>query len=233
MTSILIADDDASIRDVVSFYMRKEGYDAVAVKDGQEALQAFDESRYDLVILDIMMPKHGGYEVCSAICDKDPTVPVIFLSAKGDLIDKTLGFKLGADDFITKPFEPEELVLRVNSCLRRKRNGAAVVAASTKADPDVIVLDDLCINVRSREVTVRGDPVSLTAREYDVLAFLANYPNTVFSRQKILDAVWGEGYFGDAGVVAVFIRKLREKIEENPAIPSHILTEWGAGYRLV
>lgn len=119
MARILIVDDDAGIRDAVSFYIRKEGYDVVAVSDGVEALRVYQEGDFDLVILDIMMPGHGGFEVCSAIRDKDPRIPVIFLSVKDNLIDKKLGFKLGADDYITKPFEPTELVLRVNSCLRR------------------------------------------------------------------------------------------------------------------
>lgn len=233
MTMILIADDEASIRDAVSFYMHKEGYDVIAVKDGDEALREYDKQQFDLVILDIMMPKHGGYEVCSAIRDKDLAVPVIFLSAKSDLIDKNLGFKLGADDYITKPFEPVELVLRVNSCLRRSQTAAQRSPQTPDGERSTVVLDDLRIDTRIREVSVDDRRVDLTSKEYDVLALLARYPDTVFTRQQILDEIWGVDYFGSTGVVAVFIRKLREKIELDPSKPAHILTEWGVGYRLV
>lgn len=233
MTMILIADDEASIRDAVSFYMHKEGYDVVAVKDGDEALREYDNQHFDLVILDIMMPRHGGFEVCSAIRDKDPAIPVIFLSAKSDLIDKNLGFKLGADDYITKPFEPIELVLRVNSCLRRSQTTDQKSAHTTDSEKDTIALGDLRIDTRIREVSIRNRRVDLTTKEYDVLALLAHCPNTVFTRQQILDEVWGIDYFGSAGIVAVFIRKLREKIESDPSMPTHILTEWGVGYRIV
>ena len=233
MTSILIADDDKSIRDAVGFYMRKEGYDVVSAKDGDEALRAYEGSKVDLAILDIMMPSHGGYEVCSAIRDKDPVTPIIFLSAKGDLIDKNLGFKLGADDYITKPFDPGELVLRVNSCLRRANANAGRSSGAPDDDKTPIVLGDVQVDTRIREVSVRGRRIDLTAKEYEVLAFLARRPDTVLTRQQVLDAVWGSDYFGSAGVVAVFIRKLREKIEECPSKPVHILTEWGIGYRIV
>ncbi len=233
MTTILIADDEASIRDAVSFYMHKEGYGVVAVKDGDEALREYESQHFDLVILDIMMPRHGGFEVCSAIRDKDPAIPVVFLSAKSDLIDKNLGFKLGADDYITKPFEPVELVLRVNSCLRRSQTASQQPVPDTDKERSVIILGDLRIDTRIREASVNDRRVDLTAKEYDVLALLARCPNTVFTRQQILDEVWGVDYFGSAGIVAVFIRKLREKIESDPSMPAHILTEWGVGYRIV
>lgn len=232
MTKILVADDESSIRNAVGFYMRKEGFEVVAVKDGDEALRAYEQQSFDLVILDIMMPHHGGYEVCSAIRDTNPSIPIIFLSAKADLIDKNLGFKLGADDYITKPFEPAELVLRVNSCLRRSQSATGRAQAPAQGI-DVITLGDIRIDASIREVVARGARVDLTAKEYEVLELLARCPNTVFTRQQILDAVWGVDYYGSAGIVAVFIRKLREKIEENPSHPAHILTEWGVGYRMV
>lgn len=233
MTTILVADDEASIRDAVCFYMHKEGYEVIAVKDGDEALREYGSRRFDLVILDIMMPRHGGFEVCSAIRDKDPAIPVILLSAKSDLIDKNLGFKLGADDYITKPFEPVELVLRVNSCLRRSQTAAQQSAHAPEGERGTIVLGDLRIDTRIREVSARGRRVDLTTKEYDVLVLLARCPDTVFTRQQILDEVWGVDYFGSAGIVAVFIRKLRAKIESDPSVPTHILTEWGVGYRIV
>ena len=174
----------------------------------------------------------GVYVFCSPFPHQNADVPVIFLSAKNDLIDKKLGFKLGADDYITKPFEPAELTLRVNSCLRRSRLESHAVDARSE-DSSTITLGDLVINRRSREVIARGNRIDLTTREYDVLVHLASIPDAVFTRQQILDAVWGVDYYGSAGVVAVFIRKLREKIEADPSNPTHILTEWGVGYRLV
>ena len=158
MARILIVDDDAGIRDAVSFYIRKEGHDVVAVSDGVEALRVYQEGNFDLVVLDIMIPGHGGFEVCSAIRDKDPRIPVIFLSVKDNLIDKKLGFKLGADDYITKPFEPTELVLRVNSCLRRGQyspSGASLEAQGGEpGEEGVIVLGDLRIDTNTRSGSV-------------------------------------------------------------------------------
>ncbi len=234
MARILIADDEASIRDAVSFYIRKEGHDVIAVADGREALSKYADDHFDLVILDIMMPNYGGYEVCSAIRDKDPGIPVIFLSVKDSLIDKNLGFKLGADDYITKPFEPTELVLRVNSCLRRGRISSPWAADEREdAKSSTIILGDLRIETSTRCVFVSNKRIDLTAKEYEVLLLLSRNPDTVFSRQQILDAVWGVDYFGSAGIVAVFIRKLRQKIEKDASHPTHILTEWGVGYRIV
>lgn len=235
MAKILIADDEQSIRNAVGFYMRKEGHEVVPAADGDEALRSFEEESFDLVILDVMMPGHGGYEVCSAIRDANPHIPVIFLSVKDSPIDKNLGFKLGADDYITKPFEPSELVFRVNSCLRRGSgapSGESGDQAAGSADGS-IELGDLRIEVATRSVFVSGARVDLTAKEFDILLLMARSPNTVFARQQILDAVWGVDYYGSAGIVAVFIRKLRQKIEADPSRPVHILTEWGVGYRIV
>lgn len=235
MAKILIADDEQSIRNAVGFYMRKEGHEVVAAADGDEALRVFEEEPFDLVILDVMMPGHGGYEVCSAIRDVDPHIPVIFLSVKDSPIDKNLGFKLGADDYITKPFEPSELVFRVNSCLRRG-SGASLREPGARAAGGAngsIELGDLRIEVATRSVFVSGARIDLTAKEFDILLLLARNPNTVFARQQILDAVWGADYYGSTGIVAVFIRKLRQKIENDPSRPVHILTEWGVGYRIV
>jgi DNA-binding response OmpR family regulator len=231
--TILVVDDEKSIRDAVTFYMKREGFGVIPAKDGAEALEIFERSHVDLVILDIMMQGYGGFEVCSAIRDKNSTLPIIMLSAKSDLVDKSLGFKLGADDYITKPFEPAELVMRVNSCLRRSQ---AFVSEGSSGNGDTgatIVLGDLVIDTRTRQVTAQGKHLDLTAKEYGILLLLAQHPNAVFTRQQILDAVWGYEYYGSAGVVAVFIRKLREKIEANPSKPVHIITEWGVGYRIV
>ncbi|MEC4272031.1 response regulator transcription factor [Adlercreutzia sp. R25] len=231
--TVLVVDDEKSIRDAVTFYLKKEGYRVVPAKDGTEALEVFEMTPVDLVVLDIMMQGYGGFEVCSAIRDKSETVPIIMLSAKRDLVDKSLGFKLGADDYITKPFEPAELVMRVNSCIRRNEARGRESTSGTGKPGEVITLGDLVIDTRSRQVTAQDRSLDLTAKEYNILHLLAQRPNTVFTRQQILDAVWGYDYYGSAGVVAVFIRKLREKIEADPSKPTHILTEWGVGYRIV
>lgn len=231
---ILVVDDEKSIRDAVTFYLKKEGYSVIAAKDGNEALDIFEKSSIDLIILDIMMQGYGGFEVCSAVRDKSETVPIIMLSAKRDLVDKSLGFKLGADDYVTKPFEPAELVMRVNSCIRRNQAFLREGAAGGEECPTATIeLGDLSIDPRTRQVIAQGRLLDLTAKEYGILHLLAQRPNTVFTRQQILDAVWGYDYYGSTGVVAVFIRKLREKIEVDPSKPAHIVTEWGVGYRIV
>ena len=227
MTRILIADDEESIRDIVTFYARREGYDAVAVKDGECAVMTFKTGAFDLVILDIMMPNKNGFEACAAIRAMDNDVPVVLLSAKGDIMDKTTGFGVGADDYITKPFDPEELVLRINSCLRRYKG------RTEKPRSNRIVIGDISICPVERSVEVAGNVVPMTAKEFDMLNFMAQYPGAVFTRRQILEGVWGADHVGDAGVVAVFVRRLREKIEKDPAHPQHLLTEWGTGYRLV
>lgn len=224
---ILIVDDDASILDVVSFYVRKEGYEPVTARNGREALVLFHEISFDLVILDVMMPDKDGFETLSDIRETNEDVPVIMLSAKGELESKGRGFGLGADDYVTKPFESEELMLRVNSCLRRHR------IRTEPKQGGVIAMGDLSIDAEKREVSVRRERKAMTAREFDLLLYMAERPNTVFSHKQLLEAIWGVDYVGDPGVVKVYVRKLREKIEDDPASPKHLLTDWGIGYRLV
>ncbi|MBQ3106546.1 MAG: response regulator transcription factor, partial [Eggerthellaceae bacterium] len=209
-----------------SFYVRREGHEPVVARDGSEALALFGRESFDLVLLDVMMPGRNGFEVCEAMRDADADMPIVLLSAKGDIVDKAMGFGAGADDYVTKPFDPAELMLRVNSCIRRSQ-------VRGSKHPERVRLDDLTVSVQEREVTVRGERVSLTAKELAVLCFMAEHAGMVLTAAQILDAVWGADYVGDAGVVAVFVRKLREKVEEDPSHPRHILTEWGVGYRLV
>lgn len=225
---ILVADDEPSVLKVVKYYAEKNGYRVDTASDGESALRLFQDATPDLVVLDIMMPGLNGFEVCEAIREVDTRVPVIFLTAKGDLVDKGMGFKLGADDYVTKPFEPEELIMRIGTCLRR-RDAFPV----ERKNSGVIDLGDLSVDLSSKTVVVRGAEVSLTAKEFDLLAFLAQHPTEAISRVRLLQGVWGEDYIGDSGVVAVVVRKVREKVEENPAKPHHLLTEWGYGYRLV
>lgn len=228
LSRILVADDEPSVLKVVKYYAERNGYHVCTASNGNSALRIFQEESPDLVVLDVMMPGLNGFEVCEAIRELDTKVPVIFLTVKGDLVDKGTGFKLGADDYMTKPFEPEELIMRIRTCLRRKEAFLA-----QKGDESVIDLGDLSVDMGSKTVSVRGAKVSLTTKEFELLAFLAQHPAEAISRVHLLQGVWGEDYVGDAGVVAVVVRKVREKIEENPAKPCHLLTEWGYGYRLV
>lgn len=227
-SKILVADDESSVLKVVKYYAEKNGYQVDTASDGESALRIFRDVSPDLVVLDIMMPGLNGFEVCEAIREIDTRVPVIFLTAKGDLVDKSMGFKLGADDYVTKPFEPEELIMRIGTCLRRRDAFPA-----ERKNSGVIDLGDLSVDLNSKTVIARGAEVSLTAKEFDLLAFLAQHPTEAISRVRLLQGVWGEDYIGDSGVVAVVVRKVREKVEENPAKPHHLLTEWGYGYRLV
>lgn len=225
---ILVADDEPSVLKIVKYYAEKNGYRVDTASDGESALRIFHDASPDLVVLDVMMPGLNGFEVCEAIREIDTRIPVILLTAKGDLVDKGMGFKLGADDYVTKPFEPEELIMRIRTCLRRRDELPAKGQNS-----NVIDLGDLSVDLSSKTVIVRSKEVSLTAKEFDLLAFLAQHPMEAISRVRLLQGVWGEDYIGDPGVVAVVVRKVREKIEENPAKPHHLLTEWGYGYRLV
>lgn len=227
--TVLLVDDESSITATLSYYARKQGYEVHTASDGAKALDLYFEKLPDLVVLDIMLPGLNGFEICESIREHDENVPIIFLSAKGDIVDKSIGFKLGADDYMTKPFEPEELMLRIETCLRRR----AVISAHQKRDSSVVELGDLVIDFNQRAVTVDDNVVILTAKEFELLAYLAQHPMAVLSRQQLLNGVWGEDYIGDQGVIAVVIRKIREKIEIDPAKPRHLLTEWGYGYRLV
>lgn len=225
MAKILLADDEPSVRDTVSFYLRREGHEVLLASDGREAVATYRHEHPDLVILDVMMPGANGFDVCATIRGESEAVPIIMLSAKSDLVDKGTGFKNGCDDYMGKPFEPEELIMRVSSCLRRVAQPAQSGA--------VVTSGDLEVRLQSREVLRDGAALSLTAKEFELLAYLAENPGIVLSHHQILARVWGEGYIGDAGVVAVYVRRVREKIEADPKNPKHILTDWGVGYRFL
>jgi len=222
---ILVVDDEKTIVKGLKFALEKEHYEVLAAYDGEEALQLFEEEAPDLIVLDLMLPGVDGFEVCRRIRKKSET-PIIMLTARGEDIDKILGLELGADDYMTKPFNPRELVARVKAILRRSQNQTAD-AASLK----VIRLQDLQIDLFSHKVKVRGKEVDLTSKEFALLSLLASQPGRVFSREQLLENVWGYDYYGDARTVDVHIRHLREKIEPDPSAPELILTVWGAGYK--
>lgn len=218
-----MVDDDPTIAEVVSRYLEREGYAVESVGDGQLALDRARTEPPDLVVLDVMLPGLDGLEVCRRL-RATTTVPVIMLTARGEEADLVTGLDRGADDYVTKPFSPKELTARVRSVLRRARAPVPVGADARLA------ARDLEIDTAAHEVRLRGELVSLTAREFELLVYLMRHPRQVFRREQLLEHVWGYTY-GDTSTVTVHVRRLREKIEGDPAHPAHIQTVWGVGYR--
>ncbi|NPV71526.1 MAG: response regulator transcription factor [Firmicutes bacterium] len=217
---VLVVDDEANIRELVRLYLEKDGYQVHEAEDGEKAVALADELRPDLVVLDVMLPGIDGIQVCSRLKSLGDA-PVIMLSAKSEEGDKIQGLDTGADDYVTKPFSPRELLARVRSVLRRSRAAAE----------DVLEFPDFTVNRTAREVTVRGEPVQCTAKEFDLLWLLASRPNQVFTRENLLEQVWDYAYYGDLRTVDVHVRRLREKIEPDPDEPCYIITVWGVGYK--
>jgi DNA-binding response OmpR family regulator len=222
---ILLVDDDPTIADVVTRYLERDGFAVDVARDGQAALDAALSDAPDLVVLDLMLPKVDGFEVCRRLRALAP-VPVIMLTARGDESDRIIGLDLGADDYIAKPFSPRELVSRVRAVLRR---ASGPLAPPTPGLP-VLVDGDLRVDVLAREATRDGAPIHLTARELELLVFLMRHPRQAFRRDALLQQVWGTRY-GDTSTITVHIRRLREKIEDDPSAPRRITTVWGVGYR--
>jgi DNA-binding response OmpR family regulator len=213
------------VAEVVERYLRRDGYDVDVAYDGNAALDAFQRLAPDLVVLDIMLPGIDGLEVCRRIREQAST-PVILLTARDREADKVNGLGLGADDYVTKPFSPRELVARVEAVLRRA-NGPAT--ASTVRNE--LRFGELTLDPVSRAVHLRGDPVALTAREFDLLLYLAQHPGRVFTREQLMDAIWDQDFEGDAGTVTVHVRRLRTKIEQDASRPAYLRTVWGVGYK--
>ncbi|GBF72560.1 DNA-binding response regulator [Paenibacillus sp. 598K] len=224
---ILVADDDSNITDVCRRYLEREGYLVTTAKDGLEALELWRHHAPDLIVLDLMMPHRDGWEVCNEI-RQTADVPIVMLTARGEEQDRLMGLTIGADDYMTKPFSPRELVLRVRAILRRMRY---VQTASATAAEHTIRYEGLAIDVAKRKVEIGGQSIDLTVTEFDMLYLLASHPGQVFSRTQILSKVWDFSYEGDTTTVTVHIRRLREKIESNPSEPRYIKTVWGIGYK--
>ncbi|HEX6779144.1 MAG TPA: response regulator transcription factor [Ktedonobacterales bacterium] len=222
---ILVVDDEASVRDVLTRYLEREGYHVEVAADGQSALRAAYEQP-DLIVLDLMLPGVNGLEVCRRLRGQS-NVPIIMLTARDEEADKLIGFTTGADDYITKPFSPAELVLRIKAVLRR----VEVATAPAQQQSDVLRFDTLVISPAFRRVEVAGQTVDLTAKEFDLLHYLASHPGQVFTRSQLLTQIWDYDYYGDSSTVTVHISRLREKIESDPAHPCHIKTVWGVGYK--
>jgi DNA-binding response OmpR family regulator len=224
-TRILLVDDEQPVQKLLTYPLEKEGYEVVQAFDGQQALQAFEQQQFDLVVLDIMLPHMDGLEVCQRMRAKS-RVPIIMLTAKAEEIDKVIGLEIGADDYITKPFSMREFRSRVRAALRR----AEMVPASD-ADEEPLERGDLRIDFAKRRTELRGEPVELTYVEFEVLAALARSPGRVFSRELLLERVWGDSSYRDPRTIDVHIRHLREKIEPDPKNPEYLLTVRGVGYR--
>jgi DNA-binding response OmpR family regulator len=223
--TILLVDDEESIQKLLAYPLEREGYRVVQARDGEEALARFAEGAVDLVVLDLMLPKLGGLEVCRRMREAETAVPIIMLTARGDEVDKVVGLEIGADDYITKPFSIREFMSRVRALLRRAQLPPAA------ARPDVIERDGLRIDTAKRTVDVRGEPADLTYLEFELLRTLAASPGRVFSRAMLLHDLWGGAEYRDPRTIDVHVRHLREKIERDPAEPEFIFTVRGAGYR--
>jgi DNA-binding response OmpR family regulator len=222
VTKVLVVDDEPTIREIVVSYLEREGFKTLEAADGNRARELLESDQPDLVVLDVMLPGTDGLELCRWIRGRS-RLPVIMLTARGEETDRIVGLELGADDYVTKPFSPRELAARVRTVLRR-------------AEPEVVAeerlsYDGLAIDSGTREVTRDGELLRLTAREFDLLWFLASHPRRVFSRENLMRRVWGYSAALDTGTVTVHMRRLREKIEDDPSHPRHLETVWGVGYR--
>jgi two-component system response regulator ResD len=224
--TILVVEDEASIAEVVSLYLKRAGYNVQVASDGRKAMNAFERQSPDFVILDLMLPEVDGLALTRWLRDRSD-VPIIMLTARREEIDRITGLDLGADDYVVKPFSPQELVSRVRAVMRRlgREQGEDV-------NERALSFDALSIDPLSRVVTVKDMPVDLTAKEFDMLYLLARHPKQVFTREQLLDRIWGGAAYIDPGTVTVHVRRLREKIEEDPSNPIRLLTVWGVGYKL-
>jgi two-component system response regulator ResD len=223
--TVLVVDDEPTIAEVVSRYLERAGYAAATAADGLEAIRLADERRPDLVVLDVMLPQLDGLGVLRHLREgEDGRTPVILLTAKGEQDDKLAGLRSGADDYVVKPFSPSELVARVDAVLRRTHPPA-------EEDAEPLCFDGLEIDVRGRRVSVAGEEVPLSQREFDLLCFLASHPGQAFSRDQLMDRVWDSALLSDTSTVTVHVRRLRAKIEPDPEQPRFIQTVWGVGYR--
>jgi DNA-binding response OmpR family regulator len=224
-TTVLVVEDDANVAEVLTRYLRREGYEVTCLDDGLAALELALADPPDLAVLDIMLPGMTGLELCRRL-RAEMDVPIIMLTALGEEADRVVGLELGADDYVTKPFSPREVTARIKAILRRCSPG--VVAAPEDSAP--LVAGDITIDPRTREAEARGVPLTLTALEFDLLAFLARHPREVFTREQLLDHVWGF-QVADSSTVTVHVRRLRQKLEADPGHPAHLKTVWGVGYR--
>jgi len=225
MKNILIIEDDINIAELERDYLKLNGYKAEVVHDGAQGIQKAATGAYDVIIVDLMLPNKSGYEIIKEV-RKKLEIPVIVVSAKSEDIDKIRGLDYGADDYLTKPFSPAELVARIKSHINRYER-----LKGNNASSEIIVHRGMEINTAAHKIFVNGKEVQMTTKEYELLIFLASNPNIVFSKEQLFDSIWGDEYYGDTATVPVHIQKIRKKIEKDPANPEFIETLWGTGYR--
>ena len=231
MKKILVAEDESAIREFIVINLKRSGYDVTEAADGAEAVRLFDEADgdFDVCLLDIMMPEMDGIVVCKDLRKRRSTVGIIILTAKTEEIDKVTGLLVGADDYVTKPFSPAELMARVDALYRR----VEMVSAAPEQPQSTITLGEFTLDVRSRTLTKNGNPIELTQVEFQIMEYFFNNPGAALSRTDILQQVWGSSYFGEEKIVDVNIRRLRMKVEDVPSSPQHLMTIWGIGYKWV
>ena len=226
---VMLIDDDKSLHVLMRRIMEGAGYRFCGAMDGVAGLALLADEKPDLLLLDVMMPGMNGFEVCRTMREGGRRIPVIFLSAKGDIVDKSIGFNAGGDDYVVKPFSSDELLLRVQAHLRRHRDDLAFAKAVSREGTSQT--GDLEIRFNQYEAYLRGEPVNLTAKEFEILALLAANPGQVFTRSQIYEHIWGEDSSVDESTITIFMRKIREKIEDNPSQPRYLLTVWRVGYK--
>ncbi len=225
---VLVVDDEANIRELCRLYLEQDGFAVLEAADGEEAIKTAAQKRPDLVVLDLMLPGKSGFDVCRELREMD--IPVIMLTARGDEVDKILGLELGADDYLTKPFSPRELVTRVKVVLRRVERGTAGASAAPKP-PERLEFPDFTIDLAGRTLIVRDKPLDCPPKEFDLLATLAQNPGRAFTREQLLERVWDYSFYGDFRTVDVHVQRIRKKIEPDPEKPRYIKTVWGVGYK--
>ncbi|MEA5019343.1 MAG: response regulator transcription factor [Gordonibacter sp.] len=232
MPKVMLVDDDESMQTLVGQIVQGDGYEFCGASNGSDGLDMLRVERPDFLILDVMLPDINGFEICDIIRSEGRKVPIMFLSAKGDIVDKSIGFKAGADDYLVKPFQPEELLLRIRAHLRRKSRDADAPLGTRSRERKSYKVGDLELNFGRYEVYLRGKPISLSSREFELLELLASDPGNVFTRDQILTHVWGGVDAADPNSVTVFVRKIREKIEDDPSKPRYLVTVWRVGYKV-
>lgn len=233
MKCVLIAEDEASIRDFVVIHLKRNGYEVIEASNGEEAIQKFNENseQIDVAILDIMMPIIDGLEVCKYLREKSKRIGIMMLTARTQEIDKVTGLMNGADDYVTKPFSPSELIARIDAMYRRV---SLTNEVSTEKPPETaITLGEFVLDLRSHTLTKNGESIELTQIEFQIIEFFFSNPNAALSREEIINFVWGENYFGQDKVIDVNIHRIRNKIEDEPSQPKHLITVWAKGYRWV
>ena len=223
--TILVVEDEASIAEVISLYLKRAGFNVLIASDGRQAMNTFDRQKPDFVILDLMLPEVDGLSLTRWLRDRSD-LPIIMLTARREEIDRITGLEMGADDYVIKPFSPQELVSRVRAVMRRLGREQDVVE-----NERTLSFENLSVDPRSRVVTVKSAPIELTAKEFDMLYLLARHPKQVFTREQLLERIWGGAQYIDPGTVTVHVRRLREKIEDDPSKPMRLLTVWGVGYK--